>query len=88
MTVLEESSRRVSVASLGKTLDFADKGAVDRIARHSLETLSVDINTQRFGTSSYLHHAEMLTTVVSLEECVASPAFDENTAKGPQVNRV
>lgn len=36
MAVLEESGRRVSVTSLGDTLNFADERTIDRIAGHSL----------------------------------------------------
>lgn len=88
MAVLEEPSRRVPVSSLGETLDFADKGAVDRIARHSLKTLSATADTTDIAETSYLHHAKMLATVMSLKQCVASPALDEDAAERPEVNWV
>lgn len=37
---------------------------------------------------AHLHHAEMLRAVVRLEEGVACPALDEDTAERPQVDRM
>lgn len=36
----------------------------------------------------YLHHAEMLCTVMSLEQGVSSPAFYQNTTQRPDIDSV
>lgn len=56
MAILEEACCRISVASLGETLDVADEGAVDRIASHSLEILSVTEDSDK--------NCEILTSIM------------------------
>jgi hypothetical protein len=81
VAVLEESGCRVSVSTLGRLLHLFDDALVDCYSCHGLFDF-VSHGAWVWGdVKTDLHHAQMLTAVMRLEECIAGPAFHENAAK-------
>lgn len=89
MSVLEEAGSRSPVVALAHAAHFTNDSTIDRVASHRLENQSQqDLEGKRRSLKTYLHHSQVLGTVVSLEQRVSSPAFDQNTAQRPKVNWV